>query len=168
MTDLLRAIAGLPQSHGGLSVSRFGDPGRGGFWLARTDGGPEVAVAMVAGDEAEGYARLLSGAPAILDLLATALLRWGRQVEADTEIDGGDAVEWLSGFTTEARGVLETMVGPLAPEEEWQKPDEGAVPQRRPPPQGQGPAARARARPCPAGRATACGRRSKTMKGECR
>jgi len=49
MTDLLRAVAGLPQSHGGLSVSMFGDQERVGFCLARADGGPEVAVAMVAG-----------------------------------------------------------------------------------------------------------------------
>ena len=115
MTDLLRAVAALPQGHGGLSVSVFGDKGRGGFWLARTDNGPEVAVAMVAGAQAEGYARLLSGAPAMLDLLATALLRWEGQVQADTEIDGGDAVEWLAGFTSEVRLVLQAMVGPLAP-----------------------------------------------------
>ena len=115
MTDLLHALAALPQSHGGLSVSVFGDQGRGGFWLVRSDGGPEVAVAMVAGAQAEGYARLLSGAPAMLDLLATALLRWEGQVQADTEIDGGEAVEWLAGFTSEVRLVLQAMVGPLAP-----------------------------------------------------
>ena len=51
----------------------------------------------------------------MLDLLATFLLRWEGQVEADTEIDGGEAVEWLAGFTSEVRGVLEAMVGPLAP-----------------------------------------------------
>ncbi len=116
MSDLLRAVAGLPQSHGSLSVSVFGDPGRGGFWLARANDGPEVAVAMVAGPQAEGYARLLSGAPAMLDLLATALLCWDGQVQADTEIDGGEAVEWLAGFTAEVRLVLGAMVGPLAPE----------------------------------------------------
>ena len=115
MTDLLHALAALPQSHGGLSVSVFGDQERGGFWLARPDGGPEVAVAVVAGEEAEGYARLLSGAPAMLDLLATALLRWDGEVQADTEIDSGDAVEWLAGFTSEVRLVLQGMVGPLAP-----------------------------------------------------
>ncbi len=115
MSALLRAVAGLPQSHGGLAVSQFGDQGRVGFCLARADGGPEVAVAMIAGDQAEGYARLLSGAPAMLDLLATALLRWEGQVQAGTEIDGGDAVEWLAGFTSEIRLVLEGMVGPLAP-----------------------------------------------------
>ena len=115
MTDLLRAVAGLPQSHGGLSVSVFGDQGRGGFWLARSDGGPEVAVAMVAGIQAEGYARLLSGAPAMLDLLATVLLCWEGQVEADTEINGSEAVNWLTGFTGEVREVLLAMVGPLAP-----------------------------------------------------
>ena len=124
MTDLLRAVAALPQSHGGLVVSVFGDPGRGGFWLGRSDGGPEVAVATaanaarfgeVAGPQAEGYARLLSGAPAMLDLLATALLRWEGQVQADTEIDGGEAVGWLAGFASEVRLVLQAMVGPLAP-----------------------------------------------------
>ena len=115
MTDLLYALAALPQSHGGLSVSVFGDQGRGGFWLVRSDGGPEVAVAMVAGAQAEGYARLLSGAPAMLNLLATALLRWEGQVQADTEIDGGEAVEWLAGFASEVRLVLGAMVGPLAP-----------------------------------------------------
>lgn len=124
MTDLLRALAALPQSHSGLSVGVFGDPVRGGFWLVRTNGGPEVAVDTaanaarfggIAGDQAEGYARLLSGAPAMLDLLATALLRWGDQVEADTEIDGGEAVEWLAEFTGEVRAVLLAMVGPLAP-----------------------------------------------------
>lgn len=124
MTDLLRAVAGLPQSHGGLSVSVFGDQGRGGFWLARSDGGPEVAVATaanaarfgeIAGVQAEGYARLLSGAPAMLDLLATVLLCWEGQVEADTEINGSEAVDWLTGFTGEVREVLLAMVGPLAP-----------------------------------------------------
>ena len=115
MTDLLHALAALPQSHGGLSVSVFGDHERVGFCLARPDGGPEVAVAVVAGEEAEGYARLLSGAPAMLDLLATALLRWDGQVQADTGIDSGEAVEWLAGFTSEVRLVLQVMVGPLAP-----------------------------------------------------
>ncbi len=70
---------------------------------------------MIAGDQAEGYARLLSGAPAMLDLLATALLRWEGQAQADTEINGGEAVEWLAVFTAEVRLVLEAMVGPLAP-----------------------------------------------------
>ena len=115
MTVLLHAVAGLPQLGGGLSVGLVGGQERECFWLARTDGGPEVAVAMVAGQEAEGYARLLSGAPAMLDLLATALLRWEDQVQADTEIDGGDAVEWLAEFTSEVRSVLQAMVGPLAP-----------------------------------------------------
>ncbi len=34
---------------------------------------------------------------------------------ADTEIDGGEAVEWLAGFTSEVRLVLEAVVGPPAP-----------------------------------------------------
>ena len=116
MTELLRAVAGLPQSHDGLAVGVFGDPGRGGFCLTCPDASSATVVALVAGNEAEGYARLLSGAPAMLDLLATFLLRWGSQVEADTEIDDGEAVEWLAGFTSEVRGVLESMVAPLAPE----------------------------------------------------
>ena len=31
MTNLLHALAALPQSHGGLSISVFGDQERGGF-----------------------------------------------------------------------------------------------------------------------------------------
>ena len=76
MTELLRAVAGLPQSHDGLAVSLLGDPGRGGFCLTCPDTRSATVVATaanaarfseVAGDEAEGYARLLSGAPAIRD-----------------------------------------------------------------------------------------------------
>ena len=115
MTELLRAVAGLPQSHDGLTVGVLGDPGRGGFCLTCPDARSETVVAFVAGAEAEGYARLLSGAPAMLDLLATLLLRWEGQVEVATEIDGGEAVAWLAGFTSEVRGVLESMIGPLAP-----------------------------------------------------
>ena len=116
MSDLLRAVAGLPQSHGSLSVSVFGDPGRGGFWLARADDGPEVAVAMVAGPQAEGYARLLSGAPAMLDLLAVLLLRWDQAVAADEAIDGGEAAAWLSEFVVEVRAALRGIVVPRTPE----------------------------------------------------
>ena len=115
MTVLLHAVAGLPQLGGGLSVGLFGGQERDCFWLARADGGSGTAVAVVAGDEAEGYARLLSGAPAMLDLLAVLLLRWERAVSEETGIDGGEAVEWLAGFTSEVRLVLQAMVGPLAP-----------------------------------------------------
>ena len=115
MTDLLCGIASLPQIGGSLSVEvlALGQPNS--FCLVRADTRPKVAVALVQGGAAEGYARLLSGAPAMLDLLATALLRWEGQVQADTEIDGGDAIEWLARFTAEVREVLQAMVGPLAP-----------------------------------------------------
>jgi len=49
--------------------------------------------------EAEGYARMLSGAPAMLDLLAALLVRWGDAVADDGEINSGDVVAWLSRFT---------------------------------------------------------------------
>ena len=84
--DLLRAVATLPQLGGALSVSLLGDPGQGGFCLARTDAGPRTVVAVVAGQDAEGYARLLSGAPAVLDLLAVLLLRWDDQLQANAGI----------------------------------------------------------------------------------
>ncbi len=56
--------------------------------------------------EAEAYARMLSGVPDMLDLLATALVRWGDAIEQDREIDGGDAVEWLARLTVEVREAL--------------------------------------------------------------
>ncbi len=98
MSDLLREVAALPQICGGLSVRLLGDQGQGGFWLTRTDAGPEVLVAVIAGD----YARMLSNAPAMLDLLASALVHWDKAVEQDEPIDGGDAVDWVTAFTAEA------------------------------------------------------------------
>ena len=68
-----------------------------------------------AGRAAEGYARLLSGAPVMLDLLAAALVRWGEAVEADTEIDGGEAVDWLSQFAVEVRDALWMIVASPPP-----------------------------------------------------
>ncbi len=68
---------------------------------------------MLQGDETEGYARLLAGAPAMLDLLAVLLLRWGEAVEA---IDGAEAVAWLSPFTVEVRAALQAIVGLRSPE----------------------------------------------------
>ncbi len=115
MTDLLQAIARLPQVHGGLSIRPVaGTPN--GLCLLRTDTGAEALVAVVMGAEAPGYARLLSSAPVLLDLLATVLVRWDEAVANDEEINGGDAVEWLSAFTTDARQALEQLVGPEAPE----------------------------------------------------
>ncbi len=62
------------------------------------------------------HARLLSGAPAMLDLLAVLLLRWGEAVEADEAIDGAEAVAWLSPFTVEVRAALQAIVGLRSPE----------------------------------------------------
>lgn len=42
---------------------------------------------------------MLSGAPAMLDLLAALLVRWGDAVADDGEINSGDVVAWLSRFT---------------------------------------------------------------------
>jgi len=70
---------------------------------------------VLQGDETEGYARLLSGAPAMLDLLAVLLLRWGKAVEADEAIDGAEAVAWLAEFTVAARALLQAIVCPRAP-----------------------------------------------------
>ncbi len=75
MTDLLREIAKLPQVQGALSVELLaGEPSRC-FYLLRASVRPEADIAVLQGDETEGYARLLSGAPAMLDLLAVLLLR---------------------------------------------------------------------------------------------
>ena len=67
--------------------------------------------------EAGGYARLLSGAPAMLGLLAGMLAKWGEAVASDEAIDGGDAVDWLAAFTVDVRAALQAMVGPLGPGE---------------------------------------------------
>jgi len=81
MTDLLREIAKLPQVQGALSVELLaGEPSRR-FYLLRASVRPGADLAVLQGDETEGYARLLSGAPAMLDLLAVLLLRWGEAVE---------------------------------------------------------------------------------------
>jgi len=115
MTDLLREIAKLPQVQGALSVELLaGEPSRR-FYLLRTSVRPGADLAVLQGDETEGYARLLSGAPAMLDLLAVLLLRWGEAVEADEAIDGAEAVAWLSPFTVEMRAALQGIVGPRAP-----------------------------------------------------
>ena len=98
MTDLLREIASLPQVGGSLSVELLaGEPSRR-FYLLRTATRPGADLAALQADETEGYARLLSGAPAMLDLLAVLLLRWDQAVAADEAIDGGEAAAWLSEF----------------------------------------------------------------------
>ncbi len=116
MTDLLREIAKLPQVQGALSVELLaGEPSRR-FYLLRASVRPGADLAALQGDETEGYARLLSGAPAMLDLLAVLLLRWGEAVEADEAIDGAEAVAWLSPFTAEVRAALQAIIGPRASE----------------------------------------------------
>ena len=116
MTDLLREIASLPQVGSSLSVEVLaGEPSRR-FYLLRTTTRPGADTATLGGDETEGYARLLSGAPAMLDLLAVLLLRWDKAVAADEEIDGSEAVAWLSEFVVEVRAALRGIVGPRTPE----------------------------------------------------
>lgn len=117
MSALLRAIAGLPQVGGPLPVRVLPD----GFCIIRM-GNPSVVEVAALHDgsdrgrhEAEAYARMVSSAPVMLDLLATVLVRWGSAIENDTEINGGDAVDWLAEFTTEVRDVLGTIVGPTSP-----------------------------------------------------
>ncbi len=115
LTNLLHDIAGLPQVRGSLSIEPMaGTPD--GLYLVRTDTGAKIPVAVVQGGEAEGYARMLSGAPAMLDLLAALLVRWGDAVADDDEINGGDAVAWLSQYAAEVREALQAIVGPLPPE----------------------------------------------------
>ncbi len=114
MRNLLQAIARLPQVRGSLSVKPIAGTSNE-LCLVRTDTGIRLPVAVVSDDEASGYAQLLSNAPVMLDLLAAVLVRWGKAVEDDTEIDGGDAVEWLSQFTTEVRDALRAIVGQEPP-----------------------------------------------------
>ncbi len=123
MSNLLREIGGLPPTRGRLAVELLADDRADGFCLIRTDTSPEVDVAVVydgsdrGRGEAEGYARMLSGAPAMLRLLAGVLARWGEAVGRDEEIDGGDAVAWLAEFTVEVHEALRAIVGPPAPGE---------------------------------------------------
>ena len=112
MNALLREIRTLPHIEGRLAIRVLADETADGFCLFRTDASPMVDVAVVydgsdrAHGEAEGYARMLSIAPAMLDLLTGVLVRWGKAVEEDSEINGGDAVEWLAEFTIEVREAL--------------------------------------------------------------
>ncbi len=123
MSDLLRELGALPQICGRLPVRVLADGIPAGLCTVRTAASPMVAVmALHDGSdrgrcEAEGYARLLSGAPAMLDLLAVLMLNWGGAVERDEPIDDSDAVEWLAELTREARKTLRAMVGPLTPEQ---------------------------------------------------
>ena len=115
MTDLLREIAKLPQVQGALSVELLAGEPSGRFYLLRASVRPGADLATLQGDETEGYARLVSGAPAMLDLLAVLLLRWGQAVETDEAIDGAEAVAWLSPFTVEVRAALQAIVSPRKP-----------------------------------------------------
>ncbi len=121
MNALLREIHTLPHIEGSLTVRVLADEISDGFCLFRTDASPMVDVAVVydgsdrARGEAEGYARMLSVAPAMLGLLTGVLVKWGKAVEEDTPIDGGDAVEWLTGFTVEVRETLLAITASMQP-----------------------------------------------------
>jgi len=121
MNALLREIRILPHIESSLTVRVLADETSDGFCLFRTDASPMVDVAVVYDGsdrqcgEAEGYARLLSGAPAMLSLLTGVLVKWGEAVEEDTPIDGGDAVEWLTGFTVEVRETLLAITSSVQP-----------------------------------------------------
>jgi hypothetical protein len=122
VSDLLRELAALPQIGGSLPVKVLAGAMPDRFGMTRTAASPVVAVvALHDGSdrgrcEAERYARILSSAPAMLDLLAVALLNWGEAVEQDEPIDGGDAIAWIGEFTTEVQKTLAGMVGPQTPE----------------------------------------------------
>ncbi len=121
MNALLREIRTLPHIKGRLAVRVLDDETSDGFCLFRTDASPMVDVAVVydgsdrARGEAEGYARMLSIAPAMLGLLTGVLARWGEAVEEDSEINGGDAVEWLAQFTIEVREALLAITAAVQP-----------------------------------------------------
>lgn len=118
MSDLLRAIATLRQVSGPVPVRVLPAGVSDGVRLTHTGALPVVEVAALhdgsdrGRHQAEAYARMLSGAPAMLDLLATVLVRWSRAVERDQEINGGDAVDWLAEFATEVKDALQGIVGP--------------------------------------------------------
>ncbi len=121
MNALLHEIRTLPHIGGSLTVRALADETSDGFCLFRTDASPMVDVAVVydgsdrARGEAEGYARMLSIAPAMLGLLTGVLARWGEAVEEDTAIDGDDAVQWLTGFTVEVRETLLAITASMQP-----------------------------------------------------
>ncbi len=121
MNALLREIRTLPYIEGSLTVRVLADEVADGFCLFRTDASPMVDVAVVYDGsdrnrgEAEGYARMLSIAPAMLGLLTGVLAKWGEAVEEDAPIDGSDAVEWLTGFTVEVRETLLAITASMQP-----------------------------------------------------
>ena len=121
MNRLLQEISALPQVEEGLAVKVLADESSDGFYLVRTDAGHSTDVAIIydgcdrGRGEAEGYARILSGAPPMLHLLAGVLEKWGIAVIEDEPIDGGDAVAWLSEFTFTVRDTLQAIVEPFPP-----------------------------------------------------
>ncbi len=120
MSRLLEEVNTLRCVEGRLTVKELADEMADGFCLCRNDIGGSVDVAIVydgsdrARGEAEGYARILSGAPPMLDLLAGVLEKWGTAVLGDEPINGGDAVAWLSEFTIAVRDALQAMVDPFS------------------------------------------------------
>ncbi len=123
MNALLREIRALPLTDGTLAVRVLADEVADGFCLVRTDTSPMVDVAVVYDGadrhrgEAEGYARVLSVAPAMLGLLTGVLAKWGEAIEEDTPIEGGDAVQWLTGFTIDVRETLLAITASVQPAE---------------------------------------------------
>jgi len=108
-------MTGLPRIAGDLAIEIVEDAVADGFGLVRTAASRAVEVAVLhdgtteARAEAQRCAWLLASAPAMLDLLTGVLATWGGMVKDDEAIDGGNAVDWLAAFTTEARAVLERM-----------------------------------------------------------
>lgn len=120
MSRLLQEVNTLRCVDGNLTIKELTDEMGDGFCLFRSDinGLADVAIVYDGSDrergEAEGYARILSGAPPMLDLLAHVLEKWGIAVIEDEPIDGGDAVAWLAEFTIAVRDALQAIVDPFS------------------------------------------------------
>ena len=122
MKGLLQRIASLPRIDSPRPITVLVDQVGVGVGMVRTAASSLVEVAVLHDGSEDGHraardqAWMLSGAPVMLGLLAGVLARWGAAVEADTEINGGEAVEWLSAFAIDVRQALEQLVGPATPE----------------------------------------------------
>lgn len=54
----------------------------------------------------DANAHLIAAAPELLACVAGFVESWGREVDADADINGSDAVEWISGAMLEFRVAL--------------------------------------------------------------